>query len=43
MQFKKITGAAGFVFAIAVTPALATNGYFLHGYGGQSCWFDAGG
>ena len=36
MQFKKITGAAGFVFAIAVTPALATNGYFLHGYGAAS-------
>ncbi len=37
MNLKKILAAAGALFAVAVsTPASATNGYFLHGYGAAS-------
>lgn len=37
MGMKNISRAAGFLLAAsAATPALATNGYFLHGYGAAS-------
>ena len=37
MGIKKISQAAGVLLAVsAATPALATNGYFLHGYGAAS-------